>query len=606
MTDIQRGNSPLVQECIVFGDGRPQTGALLLPSEAGAELSNDRKAFLDAVWPVIADANSRAPTHSRLLPEMIEILPVDTEIPVATKMSILRPSCYKKFASIIDTIYERFEQGNGAAKRNIISKPELEAFLTDATVTALGEKSSTNLTPSTDLFAYGVDSLQATRVRNVIQKSLELGSATLGQNIVYEHPSISQLADYLLALRSGANVKSSMEKAHSTMLALVDKWSARIDKETASEGTEERPATGEVVVLTGATGSLGAHILDQLTHRPDVAKVICLSRAKDDADSEVRVRDSLASRKRNIAEEKFVSYAADVNRPDLGLAPETFDEIRRSATAIIHNAWPVNFVLSIDSFDEHIGGAVNLLNLGLRSPYKTKPSFFFSSSVGTRQGRPDSVVAEDFPDSPATAGGMGYGQSKWVVEKILERAGGYGSRVGVLRIGQLVGDTEHGIWNETEAWPLMFRSANEVGALPILEERLQWFPVDQAARSISELVLTPARPGAAVYHVLNPKEATWSDILAGLRRGGLKFDAVNRKEWLARLAKSNQDVHANPTYKLLSFYQSRIGKDEERAHMEFSVAETARLSPTVAACKAVDADLVALWTRSWKESRFLQ
>lgn len=77
-----RGNSPLVQECIVFGDGRPQTGALILPSEQGAELSKDKKKYIEAVWPVIADANSNAPSHSRILPEMVDILPYGTEIPV--------------------------------------------------------------------------------------------------------------------------------------------------------------------------------------------------------------------------------------------------------------------------------------------------------------------------------------------------------------------------------------------------------------------------------------------------------------------------------------------------------------------------------------------
>lgn len=603
-----RGNSPLIQECIVFGDARPQTGALILPSDAGAELSKDRKAYMDAIWPVIADANSQAPTHSRLLPEMIEILPVGTEIPVATKMSILRPACYKKFGSIISDIYERFEQGNGAAKQEITSKPEMEAFLTSTIITALGEKTSADLSPSTDLFAYGVDSLQATRVRNVIQKSLELGDAKLGQNIVYEHPSISQLSDYLLALNSGATVQSAADKAHATMVSLVDKWAAQIDVTAASSASDERSSSGEVVVLTGATGSLGAHILDQLTRRPEVSQVICLSRAKDDADSLERVRQSLALRKRTVPMGKVVSYAADVNRPDLGLSPSVYDSIQSSATAIIHNAWPVNFVLSINSFDEHIGGVVNLINMGLKSSFKQKPAFFFSSSVGTRQGRPEPLISETFPDSPTTAGGMGYGQSKWVVEKIMQRAGQVvpSARFGVLRIGQLVGDTESGVWNETEAWPLMFRSANEVGALPLLDEKLQWFPVDQAAQAISDLVLVPnAAAGSSVYHVLNPKEASWGDILEGLRRGGLKFDAVDRLEWLARLAKSNPDVTANPTYKLLTFYQNRIGKDEERAHMDFAVTETAKLSPTVAACRPVDADLVALWTKSWKESGFV-
>lgn len=30
--------------------------------------------------------------------------------------------------------------------------------------------------------------------------------------------------------------------------------------------------------------------------------------------------------------------------------------------------------------------------------------------------------------------------------------------------------THSGVWNETEAWPLMFRSIDTVGALPMLQE----------------------------------------------------------------------------------------------------------------------------------------
>lgn len=78
---VQRGNSPLIEECIVFGDGRPQIGALILPSETAGDLWKDRKAYMDAIWPVIAHANAESPTHSRILPEMVQILPAGTEIP---------------------------------------------------------------------------------------------------------------------------------------------------------------------------------------------------------------------------------------------------------------------------------------------------------------------------------------------------------------------------------------------------------------------------------------------------------------------------------------------------------------------------------------------
>jgi len=439
----------LVQECVVFGDGRPQTGALILPSDAGAELSKDKKAYIQAIWPVIAEANAAAPTHSRILPEMVEVLPYGTDIPVATKLSILRPACYKKFAGIIGEIYDRFERGTGAPKRDINDKAEMEEFLRETILGALGDKAAPGLSSDTDLFAFGVDSLQATRVRNVISKSLELGNASLGQNIVYEQASISQLAQYLLDIKSGSSSAedgSSPEAAHKLMLSLVDKWASKLVKEDLNGYTAPAEPTGEVIILTGATGSLGAHILDQLTRRSDVAMVICLSRAKSHEDSLRRIQDSLQQRRRELdpeAMKKVVSFAADVNKPDLGLGKDQYELLRQQSTSIIHNAWPVNFVLSLASFDEHIGGAVNLLNLALKSPRKVKPSFFFSSSVGTVQGRPDPVVHETFSDSPVTAGGMGYGRSKWVVEKVLERAGAETkARVGVLRIGQLAGDTE--------------------------------------------------------------------------------------------------------------------------------------------------------------------
>jgi aryl carrier-like protein len=417
----------------------------LLPSDTAGDLWKDRKTFLDRVWPVIDDINGRSPTHSRILPEMVGILPPGTEIPVATKMTILRPACYKKFAAEIDALYSGFENGTGQAKRVLGDQEEMQIFLRDTITNVLGNKGE-DLESNTDLFAYGVDSLQATRIRNVIQKSIELNGRTLGQNVVYEHPSIKALSTYLLELMSGMDQDKSTAKQHQVMLDMVDKWSSRLveDRSVYKSVDVASSAGGEVVLLTGATGSLGAHILDCLIRSPSVHKVICLSRAKSHDDSLYRVQTSLRERMRPATcLDKLVSFAADVNKADLGLSSAEYEMLRTEVTTIIHNAWPVNFVLSTESFDEHVGGAVNLLNLALKSPKDKTPAFYFSSSVGTRQGRYEESVSEDFPDSPETAGPMGYARSKWVVEKVLERAGKTTeATVAVLRIGQLVGDTE--------------------------------------------------------------------------------------------------------------------------------------------------------------------
>ena len=376
---------------------------------------------------------------------MVGILPPGTEIPVATKMTILRPACYKKFAAEIDALYSGFENGIGQAKRVLEDQGEMQVFLRDTITNVLSNKGE-DLESNTDLFAYGVDSLQATRIRNVIQKSIELNGRTLGQNVVYEHPSIEALSTYLLGLMSGMDQDKSTANQHQVMLDMVDKWSSRLIQDRSAYRTDDiaSSAGGEVVLLTGATGSLGAHILDCLIRSPTVSKVICLSRAKSHEDSLRRVQASLRERMRPATcLDKVVSFTADVNKVDLGLSSAEYELLRTEVTTIVHNAWPVNFVLSTESFDEHVGGAVNLLNLALKSPMDKPPAFYFSSSVGTRQGRYEESVSEDFPDSPETAGPMGYARSKWVVEKVLERAGKTTeATVAVLRIGQLVGDTE--------------------------------------------------------------------------------------------------------------------------------------------------------------------
>jgi hypothetical protein len=143
---------------------------------------------------------------------MVAVLPADTPVPLASKMSILRPACYAQFRDTIDGVYDRYERGSGAKKVRIGAPAEMRRFVRGALGGAIGEGRTGALRDDADLFAAGVDSLQAGRVRNACQMRLELGGATLGQNsacflrcslsgrgligvlwaVVYEHPSINK------------------------------------------------------------------------------------------------------------------------------------------------------------------------------------------------------------------------------------------------------------------------------------------------------------------------------------------------------------------------------------------------------------------------------
>lgn len=99
-------------------------------------------------------------------------------------------------------------------------------------------------------------------------------------------------------------------------------------------------------VLTGATGSLGAHILEQLVSSTSVSKVICLSRAQSHAHSLTRVKESLRIRQRSLSpekEKKIESLAANVNEDQLGLTQSEYAGLLCQSTAVIHVIlWSLN------------------------------------------------------------------------------------------------------------------------------------------------------------------------------------------------------------------------------------------------------------------------
>jgi len=161
-------SSPYISDAVIFGAGRTQVGALILPSENVKECSSLE--LVKLVAPIIALANSRAPSHSQLAAEALVFLPYGTVIPRADKGSILRPRVYKEFESVINEVYERLEgDGDGAGKRKLSDEADAKVAIRDIIGKTI-ERPINNLQDDTDLFDFGLDSLQSSRIRNTIQR----------------------------------------------------------------------------------------------------------------------------------------------------------------------------------------------------------------------------------------------------------------------------------------------------------------------------------------------------------------------------------------------------------------------------------------------------
>lgn len=267
--------------------------------------------------------------------------------------------------------------------------------------------------------------------------------------------------------------------------------------------------------------------------------------------------------------------------------------MKNEVSLIIHSAWSVNFTLGIRSFEEdHIKGLHHLLKFSLSVQTAEPARFFFCSSISTALASPDSLspIPEEPIPSLSYASDTGYARSKLVAEQIVLNAGNYaGARSRVLRIGQIVGDTEFGIWNESDAIPMMIRSALRLKALPEMREDndlCSWIPVDTAAAAILDLswISDPRIPNqregeheAMVYNLVSSHTFSWTTrLLPRLETAGLIFERISFAAWIVRLrdivdqeekeeGEYSSTLLHHPYLKLIDFWSRNLVAAEKKA-----------------------------------------
>jgi carbohydrate kinase (thermoresistant glucokinase family) len=562
---------------------------LIVPADKLAGKSEEE--ILERVWPVVESACRSVEAYARISKSMIKILPVGCEYPRTDKGSVIRQAFYRNYAKEIDETYDKAESGGSDLKQ--LDRDELREFVRNSLIKALANPKVFD--DKTDFFLLGLDSLQAIQMRSDILKTVEIRGHKLSQTVVFDHPSIERLSAYLFALSSDQETAAE-QSVESEIYDLVEKYS---HKPVVSDGASSS------VAVTGASGSLGAHVVAKLVVDPTVSTVYCFVRARSDAEAATRVRSSMIQRRvyHTLAlaqRRKIICYAADLSDKNLGLTPETYEKVASGLRSIIHCAWSVNFNMRLSSFEKSsIAGVANLISLceatkkGVRSA--PSASFNFCSSVSTVARATEVPVPERLPE-PSWSQDMGYAQSKTVAEHLCARAAENGITARVLRVGQIVADTQHGIWNSTEAIPLMLQAATTIGALPKLRETPSWLPVDTTAESVTQISLSDA--GSVFTNVANPKVFDWtSDLLPALKRAGLSFEEVEPQEWVNRLRNSSSDPVRNPPIKLVDFFASKYDKTEFGPSKTYTTDTACSLAPALANAPVLDQQLVDSFVR---------
>ncbi|KAH8704891.1 hypothetical protein BGW36DRAFT_284750 [Talaromyces proteolyticus] len=542
----------VVSEAIVFGANKASIGLIVIPTAVGQNLSRDQ--LICQIWPRVESAHNSMPAYGRLSQDMVITLPSDIQYPRTDKGTFIRQAVYRQFAEIIKDAYVE----KVGKQLLTLSESDLKTFLTEKVKNVLPPKAHSLLSEDADFFNIGMDSLQATRLRTAIVREINTGGKELGLNLAFDYPTINLLAKYLTSLRLGASYNSQSVEA--TMQSMIEKYST-----FKKHNPVPNSLNGRYVVITGASGSLGSHTAAKLASQHDVKTVYCLIRANSTIEAYERLAKSLQDRKvydslSHASRNKFVALPADLSDQHLGLEEYAYNLLTSQITDLIHCAWSVNFNWQLNSFEkDNIAGLKNLIDLCLKSQRSTPASFNFCSSISTVVNTAEDEIPENLPKSLTYTQTMGYAQSKLVAEHIcIKAAEQTGIRARVLRVGQIIGDTRYGVWNTTEAIPLMLQSAVTIGALPRLDETHRWLPVDTVADILIDHSFSTYTTG--VLNVLNHHSFHWTrNLMPFLHKAGLEFTELETSQWLEKLRSSNADPAINPPVKLVEFWTTKYG-----------------------------------------------
>lgn len=276
------------------------------------------------------------------------------------------------------------------------------------------------------------------------------------------------------------------------------------------------------VLVTGASGFLGEHLLFALLQREDT-RVICLSRAENAlAHVLERYRAYFGAAAERSAAGRLEGYTARLAEERLGLPAGLYASLAERVDTVFHCAADVG----------HYGERAAFLRANLEA---TKGIIAFAREAGAHLAHCStlSVSGSHLTDDPERAVSFDeddlyigqnidnndYVYSKFLAEAAVAEALAQGLSGGIHRIGHLTGRYSDGLFQRNigqNALYLRLRSIAALGALPESARSiaLEFTPVDCCAERM--VALTAAGGTLPAFHLCAPQQLTLGEIAEGM------------------------------------------------------------------------------------------
>ncbi|KAI8816133.1 uncharacterized protein EV422DRAFT_546899 [Fimicolochytrium jonesii] len=199
---VFRSFHPLIKDALILGNNRFQTSAFIL-LDAHEALQFSPAEMLEIVDRAVEAANVVAASHTKLVGELVEVLPLGHEdFPrTESKGNVKRRLAEKILKERCDRLYDRYENARGgdgdsaaAGGKNL---GDIKQLVIKAVAAVMNRPATSFDDPSqheTSLFELGLDSLGATQLRNLLSR--ETG-VDLPRDLVINYSSVGELVSFL-------------------------------------------------------------------------------------------------------------------------------------------------------------------------------------------------------------------------------------------------------------------------------------------------------------------------------------------------------------------------------------------------------------------------
>ena len=393
-----------------------------------------------------------------------------------------------------------------------------------------------------DFFELGGTSLVVTRLIIEIDKT----GHHLAYGDVFDHPTPRQIADLLKGEHSEKSGELESEVKDFDYTA-IDKVLAGGTIDAFREGT---PLTLGNVLLTGATGYLGIHLLHELIHS-EAKTITCLVRGKNLADAQHRLQTLLYYYFASAYRELFENGRLRVIKGDVtdNLCTIFGGEMKTDIDTVFNCAAIVkHFSKDGDIERVNVEGTQRCVDFCLKTGAKLIQ--ISTISVGgflTHGETADKTFLDEHHLFMNQYLGNQYTLSKFLSERIVLDAVATKGLVGkVMRVGNLAArstDGEFQVNFHTNSFTNRIRAFSLIGCCPYerFTDPVEFSPINEVAHAIRLLSTTPRE--CCMFHPYNDHSVFLGDVLHELASVGTPVHMVELEEFRERL----EQVKSDPT-----------------------------------------------------------